>query len=154
MGKRGPKPIPTEELVKRGSWLAPARRKAGEPQLPAYASVNLPGAPRHLSTRAKAIWKSLGRKLAEKSILTDWDLNALSRYCHLQAKFEELAAADIDDDLKTLTNVNAALAKLDACFGLTPADRARVRVEKPEKPKAEDPAAKFMSKGNLKIAGV
>ena len=42
MGKRGPKPLSTEKLAARGSWLAPARRKAAKAVLKRAPVVRKP----------------------------------------------------------------------------------------------------------------
>lgn len=159
MGKRGPKPIPTRVLKVRGSWRGNAR--AGEIEFESSAPVK----PRWLTGRAAKIWAEIMPLLKSFRLVVKIDRNALARYCQTQAEYEEIKSElnkmKILDRYLTISQrggdrLNALqralelkmkrLAKFDACFGLTIADRVGLKAER--QPVNKDKKAKYFSDAN------
>ena len=88
MGKRGPKPTPTNILKLRGSTLVSKRREASEVQGP----EGMPDAPDWLDDEARAAWDRLAPMLDGMGILTRVDENALARYCRLWSRWRKMEA--------------------------------------------------------------
>jgi phage terminase small subunit len=123
-----PKKTPTETLAKRGSWRA--KERGNEPKPPAPNAL-----PAHtLSGRAAEVWEELGAKLLVSGLLTVADVPAFRRYCRITAAWER-AMEDVETGQKldrqailTLAKLEEMLRKLDANFGLSPADRTSIAV--------------------------
>ena len=118
------------------------RKDRDNPQAPG-PPPGIPSAPAWLSRRAKAEWKRLAVELAELKIVAKVDRNALAALCDAVAEL-----ADANDVLEReglfittpqgfrqahpavsiRRNAREAVRKLSAVFGLTPADRSKVRV--------------------------
>jgi P27 family predicted phage terminase small subunit len=98
--------------------------------------------------------------LVPHGVLTEWDRYALERYCDLLVQYRSAAdalAVDglthevIDSQSRIQTKLRpefeaqgklaVLLAKLEACFGMTPADRARISIG--GEPKEENPKERF-----------
>src|SRR4051812_20659446 len=77
MGLRGPARTPTAELEARGSWLAAARKKEGEPM----GEVLAPPCPKELSPAAKAEWDWAVAELIKRRTLTVLDKGMLAIMC-------------------------------------------------------------------------
>jgi P27 family predicted phage terminase small subunit len=142
MGSRGPRPTPSRLLMMRGTYR-PGRR-AGEPIPPA----GRPTCPKWLPMSAKAYWRRLMPILETMGVLSRADGTAAVRYVVYLAQWEDcqkyIAEHGTTYEMKDATGrvtgvaqypqVNQSfklaglLAKLEAVFGLTPADRARVTV--------------------------
>ncbi len=75
MGKRGPRPTPTEILKLRGSTLVTPEREAGE----VHGPMGTPDRPDWLDDQAKAAWDEIAPLLQDMGILTRIDGNALMR---------------------------------------------------------------------------
>ena len=151
MGKRGPQPVPTNILDARGSWLAPARRKAGEPTM----EPSTPSPPSWLKGAGLKEWKRITPRLEKLGVLCDTDRNVLARYCRAWSDYLIFLAA-LDRQADTLDMCTPAqLSKLvrardilekqlhsfEDRLGLSPSSRARVRTDpKPTggKSKAEE----------------
>lgn len=137
MGKRGPKPTPTKTLKLRGSWRAETRK--GEPQ----PELGLPIMPRTLRAEAKLVWKRIVPKLAAMGVLAAIDGEALARYCTMAVRYwkaerflelngDTYAARDGEKkrpQVGIATDLNAALARIEASFGLSPSSRTSIRTE-------------------------
>jgi phage terminase small subunit len=123
-----PKPTPTAKLAARGSWRAKVRD--GEPMPP--VSPSLP--PSELEGRPADIWESLAPSLHAAGLLTDADYPAFRRYCRLTAVWETaMVAVEKTPErqaILALAKLEDAIRKLDAAFGLTPADRPGLAVPK------------------------
>jgi P27 family predicted phage terminase small subunit len=158
MGKRGPKPVPTETLRKRGSTLVPRRTEAGEPQL----ELCTPEAPAWLGKGAKKHWPEMAEMLADMGVLTRADRGALAAFCDILAVYIR-ARNQVDRETLTITNVQgnviinpavkvmqAAWAQfMKACaeFGLTPSARSGVRAVEPPAEAKVDKAKDFCERG-------
>ncbi len=118
MGKRGPKPTPTATLKIRGSTLV--HKRGNEPDYPR----DIPE-PTNISDEALVHWRELAPQLTQAGVMMITDWRALARYCRLCVRFDQ--AQDSDEE----TKVNAALCKLEAMFGLSPADRSSIKADKP-----------------------
>ncbi len=156
MGKRGPKPTPTTILKLRGSWRAglnpdEPRPKPGAPVMPG-----------RLRPAAKLAWKRVVPKLQAMGVLTKVDGETLARYCTLAARYWEaerfleahgqtypMRDGDTVTGFRKFPQVAIAnelagtLARIEASFGMTPADRTRIRTEATTEG-AEDETAKLI----------
>jgi P27 family predicted phage terminase small subunit len=159
MGKRGPKPTPTNELH---SWRKNLRKD--EPQ-----AVDLPIKPSFIKGKAKKKWEELLGELTKLNVVGSIDSTTLARYCQLWEIYQDLIA-DIgkegfvvesinkkgDEYVAQNPKVNAfikiagLLARLEDCFGLSPAARAGLKVNgtTPEKSALD----KLLEKRGMKIA--
>ena len=137
MGRRGPKPTPTKTLEARGSWLAKARKKAGEPE---YQPIE-PKMPNGLGDAGVAEWLRIVPQLAAKRILADVDTTNLWLMCKALDEHEQADAAVKEHGLLVAGAnggwvLNPAVherqrawgryVKLSAAFGMTAGDRSRV----------------------------
>ena len=162
----GRRPLPTEVKKVRGN---PGKRPLNENEPEAQAGE--PKMPADLPELAQQEWKSIVPLLLKLSVLTEVDGKALAAYCYCFARWiqAEKEVADrgilIEEPIvsretgeimgyKVKKNpaipiVNEALRGMKSYlieFGLTPASRSRLHVEK-EKP--VDPADLYFSKKNL-----
>lgn len=143
MGQRGPKPVPTEMLKRRGSVLVP--RRVGEPT----PTTGVPPCPSWVSHDARRHWKDLSTLLDGMKILTVADrvalgllVDAMARY--ISAKQAVYGTKKIAGTGVTTFNAAGNPMKhpmavlmqeawkdvLQACreFGLTPSSRTGVRM--------------------------
>ena len=150
MGKRGPRPQPTNLKILRGN---PGRRpvNADEPQPPADGIVMPP----HLGEVAAARWREVLPMLQAVRVMTRADVEALARYCDtwewwlavrakLKAEGDTYPILNDGGEIKYIAQrpeVSIAhklaqqLRQSEADFGLTPAARASLKVE-PNAPEA------------------
>lgn len=147
MGKRGPKPKPTDLKVFEGN---PGKRPLNdqEPQ-PERA---IPDCPEHLDEVARAEWERITPELDAIGMLSRNDRAALAAYCQAWSRWVQAEEAIIQTGgtvVKApsgypmqnphLSIANKALEHLKSFaghFGLTPSSRSTLKVEKP-KPKDE-----------------
>ena len=142
MGKRGPPRTPTATLAMRGSDLAPGRQKT-EP----VPEAGYPRMPAGLDPDCTVEWRRLREELEPMGVVTRCDGSALERIvwlrvrCREQRKEAEKYAAtgymykcgaswQAIPVVATLNKWHEALAKLEQQFGLTPASRSNVVVDK------------------------
>jgi P27 family predicted phage terminase small subunit len=153
VGLRGPRAKPTALKELAGN---PGKRTLadGEPVPPAGA-IELPKwleGEEAESVRAREIWAELSPVLVSMRVLTIADRFAFGRYCQLHARWEALnverskrgwkgwsyALKGKDGQPRYAAPLPQAgeerailedLAKLEACFGLTPSSRTRIRVD-------------------------
>jgi len=138
MGKRGPKPTPTQLLSMRGSWRAKVRE--GEPQ----AESGIPACPEWLDDDGRAIWAAAAQMLNQMGVLAKVDGNLLARYCDGLAQWQRAAKwirdkglvytiKDIKGDAKFIQQwpqvgiyhkLNQQLLRMEQEFGMTPSARA------------------------------
>lgn len=85
MGKRGPRPTPTDELAKRGSWRAKTADRVNEVVIAALDGA--PEPPSWLSPRAVGIWVDHAAAACDSGLLTPLDVGAFAMYCDLLAKY-------------------------------------------------------------------
>jgi P27 family predicted phage terminase small subunit len=162
MGKRGPRPTPTETKKRKGN---PGRRPLNE-QEPTPPSGE-PTCPIWIKGEAKAEWTRIVPELLKLGVLTLVDRAALAACCQAWAELVECtqvlhqqgrivvepiidkSGAHIGDKHKAHPIVRMqrdAFARLRAYlaeFGLTPASRVNVKTEKP---KTIDPFQRLMNR--------
>ena len=146
MGKRGPAPKPTGLRVLHGDRKD--RINTDEPQ-PDAAEVR---PPTWLSDDAREVWEAFADDLEAKRVLTAWDTEAFAAWCdavvrrrdaadHIaeEGAVVEMPVFNKNGDLTgTRRGKNPWLLALDAAdaqvraygarFGLTPSDRAQLKI--------------------------
>lgn len=165
MGKRGPKPTPTETLAKKRSEWAnrPNRRREAK----ARKAKLQP--PKHLTREEKATWKLKYSQLTECGLIANLDADALTRYAvnwnrWLKLKKQVQKQGEVITEHRTeysITKVNPAatqlhhvameLHKLEAMFGMSPADRAGL-APTTDKEDESDPFVRLASFGDKESA--
>lgn len=153
MGKRGPKPLSSEELAKRGSWRA--KKRATEEavakesaKVPDGLGRGVPRMPRGMSPEAKTIWEEIAPEINAMGLLTTADGVQLGELCSsialvrsLRRYIEERGASyPVKDEAGTvicyrkrpevgmLPEAQNRADRLADRFGLTPVARSRVEV--------------------------
>ena len=139
MGKRGPKPLPTNLLRLRGNPNL-GHTRASEPLLDACC----PDPPAWLGDRERELWMWTVENLAPLDIVGRVDREALAAYCCAAVRFrecQEMIQADgvIVDGQPHPAIVPQAKAfeqmrRAGAMFGLSPSDRASLGSIRPQKP--------------------
>lgn len=129
-------------LRARGSWRGKINPLEPSPQ------IGVPQCPKTLTKEAKAIWKAIIKVIAP-GVLTKDNGPALARYCDASARFEKVskfldekgeyytvkdAAGKIRQvipwpQVHIYNHLAAMLDRLEAKFGLTPADRTQVHLQ-------------------------
>lgn len=170
MGKRGPKKTPLKILKSRGSWRAD--RRDSEPTPP----EGKPKKPKGMSKAAAKIWDEVVSMLAEMGILGKCDGFAVERYCEAVALYRHCMAIidkkgtniiiyeqrDEDDereepfviDIKERPEVSRAAKlseecrKLENLFGLNPAARASLVIERPSEPNENRGKGRFFKRSS------
>lgn len=139
MGKRGPAPRPSHLRALEGAREDSLNRD--EP-LPTELAVIVP--PVVLSVDAQAVWDRLAPDLIVKRVLTAWDVDAFSAYCRAVALFNG-AASEVDRDgaatdrpyrgsvaspaFRAMVAAEKMMSSIGQRFGLTPGDRAQLKVD-------------------------
>ena len=143
----GPQPTPKAILAARGSWRA--KENGGGLQL----DPGIPRCPKWLKGPARALWKRACKAFDAAGTLAKMDREQLALLCKTYGKvmhgnrlIEELGdeAFTTEAGRKVMRIVGAEEARLmhyAAKFGMTPADRARLR-NGPEM-EDDDPAERF-----------
>jgi phage terminase small subunit len=130
-------------LANRGSWRAKTR--PDEPQLPVANDLTPPKLPE----RATEVWRDVAPRLIGAGVLTVADMPAFSRYVRLYAAWEvQMQKVEEEGDraaILALGKIDEMLRKLEQNFGLTPADRANIRV--PDAPPADGKGRFFEQRG-------
>ncbi|MEW2631798.1 phage terminase small subunit P27 family [Streptomyces sp. NPDC048389] len=146
MGKRGPAPKPTALRVLHGDRKD--RINTAEPQ-PAELDVEPPA---WLSEQALEVWHALADDLIAKGVLTAWDTEAYANWCDAVARRRDAAQHVADEGavvehpvynkngdltghrlgknawLLALDAADAQVQRYGARFGLTPSDRAQLKI--------------------------
>lgn len=143
MGARGPAPTAKKVLAARGSKRA--RKRAADLELPA----GTPAAPDHLDAEAIAEWRRIVPVLASRGVLSELDRAGLTVLCEAWSEYLRIGAV-LEGKQKRLAKMDAralnAWRRLTSArheaytrwqnvaqrFGLTPADRPRVKTEAPD----------------------
>lgn len=138
MGDRGPKGRPNHLKALEG--CREDRINRDEP-LPAAGAVLCPV---DLTDGAKAIWERLAPDLIAKKVLTCWDADEFANGCRIQALLNEAldhAESDplitpgsnnnmvLNPAVRAVTTLEASLRSIWSRFGLTPGDRAQLKVD-------------------------
>lgn len=137
MGARGPKPAPTRLKVVRGDQESRINRN--EP-LPSDMSTVRP--PEWLEGVALEVWHYYAVDLIDKGCLTAWDVDTFAIFCKAVAVYRD-CAAKLSDQYTALgaaggvikspyhqimRDCDQTIAKFSSRFGLTPGDRADLKV--------------------------
>ncbi len=100
--------------------------------------------PVELDEAAQAIWNRLAPDMIAKRVLTAWDVDEFANGCQIQALLNEalrvaksspLVAPGSNDNLvlnpaiRAVTSLEASLRSIWSRFGLTPADRATLKID-------------------------
>lgn len=153
MGARGPAPIKKTELTARGS------RRAGERAGDLEFESKAPKPPTTLSREARAEWNRVVPLLAEQGVLSEADRAGLVALCEAWAMHQAALAQSRKTKWGTrlhreaLGEIHRAFqrwSQLAARFGLTPADRPRVKVSNAGS--SNKNKAYSLTKPSLKIA--
>jgi P27 family predicted phage terminase small subunit len=145
VGKRGPAKTPTSILGARGSWRAKGR--GGEPE-----ALGLPERPDWLDPTAVKVWEQLLPLLVKQQCAAEIDAAMLGMLCHhysafLRAKKVYDVADPASPEWKRLHDAintsTAHIEKLSQRFGLTPADRAGIKIQDAAPEKTD--AARFFA---------
>ena len=148
MGDRGPAQTPKKELEARGSWLA--KDRADDLVLPGLNANDPPG---ELCAAAKAEWARIVG-IFPAGVLTDGDRGGMMIYCRAFSEENRISAlidaADAGSKQWASLIRSRAVVRMDLkhtmkVFGLTPADRTRVKM--PDKPKSD--SSRFFGSGNV-----
>lgn len=113
---------PTAVLAKRGSWRAKIRE--GEPEVLKGELVK----PTWLSDEANSIWEAVIPQLRKMGVLSTIDGLVLSRYCETWVLWR--AALDSGGNIGKYDDI---LRRTENAFGMSPAARASLSVERPKK---------------------
>lgn len=127
MGKRGPAPDPTGRDA-HGNDVAPPLDDLEPPD--------------YLDLDAVAVWHRLAPSLAERGVLTAWDVDTLAvfvsavvahsravRYVNDRGVLVKQRSSMVKNPaLQIVRDQAAVIATFATRFGLTPADRARLRI--------------------------
>jgi P27 family predicted phage terminase small subunit len=138
MGKRGPTGRPTHLKALEG--VEESRLNRDEP-IPSADGVVPPA---DLPHSAQMIWNRLAPDLVAKKVLTSWDVDEFANGCRIQALLNEaLVEAEsaptvssgsngnlvMNPALRAVTTLEASLRSIWSRFGLTPGDRASLKVD-------------------------
>lgn len=156
MGKRGPAPKPTGLRVLHGDRKD--RINTDEPA-PGVLDVDPPA---WLSAAALEVWHHLAEDLAVKGVLTAWDTEAYACWCDAVARRREAAERVAEEGavvehpvynkngdltghrlgknpwLLALDAADAQVQRYGARFGLTPSDRAQLKIGAAGEPKGAE----------------
>jgi hypothetical protein len=136
--KRGKAPTPTAILKARGSWRGDIR--TGEP-LPDLQPTDCP--PELKTDFEKQLWYRLHGRMINQKIYDSSNEGPLVRYVQLRGLWNGVMDGELDN-ISNITKLSASLGRLEAVFGLTPADRTRVRSEQEEE--KDDNKMRFFGK--------
>lgn len=139
MGSRGPQPTPTAILKLRNSPVA--KERTGEPQ----PMRGKPRCPSKLAGEHKRIWEKLIEILDDMDVVTTadgWQLERYARYFVRWRQVEEAIEKMGENHLaiaagektgpafrhlsRESMRLDTAMKQVEACFGLSPAARARL----------------------------
>lgn len=141
MGRRGPPKTPAKTLKSRGTF----RKDRHSDDVEKTAKPKLPACPKHLSERAKSLWKVLGPKLVKHGLLTELDAISFEVLCSSYAGTVEAAEKLMPDELvvyvgesgtpvanplvgiiaKNLATLKWSISQ----YGLSPAARTGIRTQ-------------------------
>ena len=146
MGARGPAPTDKRTLARRGSWRAKDRPDDLELELSG------PAPPTTLTKEAKAEWRRVVPPLAAKGILAEVDRAGLTIMCEAWADYQRFGKLLADMECGSIAWQRVKSARHEAFqrwkdmaqrFGLTPADRPRIKLPEGAGAKLDDDKARF-----------
>lgn len=153
MGKRGPRPTPTDELEKRGSWYAKTAKRQFE--VNADPLTEVPAAPDWLTPGGVKIWNAHAPAAVENGLLTPMDVGAFALYCDSLHEYRiardqvERDGINLDGRLNPAVRVRDEARKsvisLLREIGHTPASRVGLVLDK--KQQNRKPELKLFAKG-------
>jgi P27 family predicted phage terminase small subunit len=138
LGKRGKSPRPAHLKALEGAWEGRINRDEAIPD----DSPIMP--PVQLTDDAQTIWDRLAPDLIVKKVLTAWDVDSFAAFCRSVALYNRAATqVELDDLVSEGYNgnpvVNPAIRIMKTAdemmrstgqrFGLTPGDRAALKVD-------------------------
>ena len=142
---RGRKPKPTSLKRLQGTYRAD-RANPNEPQF--GVPQRMPSPPDYLSDEAADIWRELGRMLLEAGLFTKIDKFALGMFCAAAARWmdaerkvqksgpvlisEKTGQPYTNPFLHVANRAWDQMKQMFGEFGLTPAERARMKIEQPD----------------------
>ena len=159
MGKRGPKPTPSEQLKRQGRYRADRRKDEPEPPTGNAAM------PEWVGEHAQKHWEAIAPWLKESGLLTVLDTVALGLMCDAMAEYleagEVVEAAANTEGVKFVATTDKGnviqhpavgvrnkawerVVKLLREFGMTPSARAGMAIANASADKEEDPLLKLM----------
>ena len=170
MGKRGPKPVPTETKKRRGSW-----RGSQNPREP-LPDPAPPKRPSWLKGDARACWDELSGQLHRMGTLTSVDGHTLALYCTTWALWracektiakygptvdeyatdgETVKATRIAPEARMLPQLVGKLISLGSLLGLSPSARVGMvaRVPHREDEELDEPDERVEEARQPKITG-
>lgn len=149
MGRRGPTPLPSNIKRLKGTYRAD-RAAPNEPE----PEVSIPTPPKWLRQTdwglgAANVWNYLAPRLAELDLITEVDKYRLAIYCdavarvaHWRREIKKHGPVQVTEtgyraqnpEMGYLSQAIKDEAKYGSLFGLSPADRTRISVEKKDEP--------------------
>jgi P27 family predicted phage terminase small subunit len=151
MGKRGPRPRPAHIQIVEGAREGRINRDEPTPE---DSEVSCPA---DVDDDVRAIWDRLAPDLVAKKVLTSWDVDSFLILCQSIALREECwrKMRDLGDEwhgglikqgsagglipnplFRIINACNQDIAKFGSRFGLTPGDRAQLKIDADEGPSA------------------
>jgi P27 family predicted phage terminase small subunit len=140
MGSRSSGRRPRPSHLKALEGVRESRLNRSEP-LPGEAAI-VP--PVELQPAAQAVWDRLAPDLIAKRVLTAWDVDSFAVYCRSLALFHR-ALAQVEAEgaaterkykglvpspaFRVMVAMQKTVSSLGAKFGLSPADRATLRID-------------------------
>lgn len=138
-GRRGRPPKPPILHIAEGTHR---RDRHGDPA-EAVPSFGVPERPKRLTGEARKLWESVVPGLVSSGVATERDTYALAEMCEWYKRYRK-AATQADkiaatnpywaDLLRAAKTAWTEFDRVAARFGLTPADRAKLKTETPSKP--------------------
>lgn len=129
MGQRGVKPVPTEILKMTGGYREDRHGNRAD----ATPASGDPVMPRGLGKVGKKLWRRVISEHKQRGILGEVDSSALFACCSiwelLCAAMKEARAEPCNKDIRqAVTAYHASFCKASSAFGLSPADRANLKM--------------------------
>lgn len=153
MGKRGPAKKPVAVHKQRGTFRKDRHNDAVDSELP----PSLPDPPAHFTDDQKKIWNEVGKKLAQRGLMTELDAQAfellVGSYLGMRQAQDELNDSDliiyvgemgtpVANPLVNIISKNTALLKWCLTqFGCTPSARTGITPARTKTAKVDPMAA-------------
>lgn len=154
--------MPAGRPRKPSHLLADPRDRRISEQMDKALEAKAPECPSTLDNDEKKVWKEIVKRLDDANVLRETDSNALERYCvtfvawrkitaHLKKEGYTYIKLSREGNKSVVERPEVAmqskwaneLTKLESSFGLTPADRTRIKIGDPKKGTPDDKADFF-----------